>query len=147
GREGPWGLLARARLPRQPPLRRHRWWLAADPDRWRREGSLPAAYAHVRWGASSSEPLDPAGGPSAGRTPFPGCSIGPFPHSWFTYATAAGQLRLTGRLRYVRLMTSRSMAWTASRTVPCSGISACRSANSSWRSTEYRLFMALIASP
>src|SRR5215467_7506632 len=48
---------------------------------------------------------------------------------------------------YVRLMTSRSIARTASRTVPWSGISACRSANSSWRSTEYRLFIALIASP
>src|SRR2546428_4902 len=65
--------------------------------------------------------------PSASPTP---------PHEW-------GGVQL----QYVRLMTSRSIRATAFDTVSSSGDFACRSANSSWRSSEYSAFIALIASP
>src|SRR5713226_6132149 len=48
---------------------------------------------------------------------------------------------------YVLLITSRSICATARATTSRRGDFAWRSANSSWRSSEYRLFIALIASP
>src|SRR5438552_5777206 len=49
--------------------------------------------------------------------------------------------------QYVRLITSRSMRITARETLSSRGDFAWRSANSSWRSSEYRAFIALTASP
>ena len=49
--------------------------------------------------------------------------------------------------QYVRLMTSRSIRAIAFDTASSNGDFAWRSANSSWRSSEYSAFIALIASP